>query len=159
MAFEQLWAEAERLQAEVDGMRPEIVRLREENARLRAKLDDWAAQRDYVERAEQAEGQCETVSKECIRLQEKLAEAEAARKEMFEAAEQYRIDWKRAEAEVERLRKVLEGVELSCPCAPRICSTACPNAPSRLLGQPQGAGRSCPPKLKPRQRWATGSRW
>ena len=72
---------------------------------LRAKLDDWAAQRDYVERAEQAEGQCEAVSKECIRLQEKLAEAEAARKEMFEAAEQYRIDWKRAEAEIERLRE------------------------------------------------------
>ena len=52
-------AQVVELSAQANQLEREAGAAQDENQRLRAKLDDWASQRDYVERAEAAEAEVE----------------------------------------------------------------------------------------------------
>lgn len=80
------------------------------NTPLSRQMDQMADAQEWKERAEQAEGQCEAVSRECIRLQEALA----AERE----AHAFHLGRQLLRAEVERLTNKLnadsQNFEIKC---------------------------------------------
>lgn len=96
------------------------------NTPLSRQMDQMADAQEWKERAEQAEGQCEAVSRECIRLQEALAaerEAHAAHLAKHKTADSHDCaemeeEYQRARAEVERLTNKLnadsQNFEIKC---------------------------------------------